>query len=569
MFVAVADSGTGNRVQTSADGIGWTARTSAADNNWQSIAWSPELRLLVAVASSGTGNRVMTSANGIGWTVRTSAADNNCTAVTWGYPLGLFVAVANSGTGNRVQTSPDGISWTIRTSAADNDWASACWAQALGLFVSVSATGVGNRAMTSPDGINWQARLSAADNSWASVCWSNEIRQLAAVSITGTANRVMTSANAVGTNPYGMAAVIRSDVNGSINETRIPLTSWSGDAARIAGINWNNLLMFFVEYAWYGGGSVRFGITINGIDLIVHEHSPGSLPSNVTPWCRTGNLPVRYEVRNVTAVGSITDMVHWGVSVITEGGQDDQRGFTYGYGMAPQTPRRTVPANSVRYPLMSFRNRVMGTLEYTQASSAITAGTTTSLTATGTPWTANQWAGRYVAYVNGGVTYTARITSNTTSTLTIADIVTGGAMTAAPVAGQNYTIGLINRGQILPRGLLLNASALCQIEVIQSQTTNPIVLTGSGFAALAGLGSPNSLAERDVSATAMSGGEVVNRFTAPAGGSGLLGLDLSNQFALYTNIKGNQPDIITIAVTTPAATSADVGVDVVAQEAMS
>jgi len=262
-------------------------------------------------------------------------------------------------------------------------------------------------------------------------------------------------------------------------------------------------------------------------------------------------------------------MTHWGVSVITEGGQDDQRGFTYGYGMAPQIPRRTVPANSVRYPLMSFRNRVMGTVEYTQASSAITAGTTVSLTATGTPWSTNQWAGRFVSYVNAGVTYTARIVSNTTSTLTIADIVTGGAVAAAPVAGQNYTIGLINRGQILPRGLMLTASALCQIEVIQSTTANAIVLTGGNFIALSGLGSPNSFAERDVSATAMIGGEVVNRFTAPSGGSGLLSLDLSNQFALYNNIKGNIPDILTIAVTTPAATSADVGVDLVAQEAMS
>ena len=521
------------------------------------------------MANSGTGNRVMTSPDGINWTIRTSAADNNWQSVTWSPTLNLFVAVASTGTGNRVMTSSNGTTWTIRTSAADNAWESVCWAQALGLFVAVANSGTGNRVMTSPDGINWQARLSAADNSWASICWAENIGRLAAVGITGVGNRAMSSPNAIGTNPFGMAAVIRSDVNGSVAETRIPLTSWSGDASRLAGINWNNLLMYFVEYAWYGGGGVRFGITIGNLDLILHEYNSSLLPVNTVPWCRTGNLPVRYEIRNTTAVGSIQDMNHWGVSVITEGGQDEQRGFTYGYGMAPQVPRRTIPANSVRYPLMSFRNRVMGTIEYTQASSAITAGTTTSLTATGTPWTANQWAGRFLAYVNAGVTYTARIISNTTNALTVADIVTGGAMAAAPVAGQNYTIGLINRGQILPRGLQLTSSALCQIEVIQSTTLNPITLTGGNFVALSNLGSPNSFAERDVSATAMSGGEVVNRFTAPAGGSGLLTLDLANQFALYNNIKGNIPDILTIAVTTPLSTASDVGVDVVAQEAMS
>ena len=83
----------------------WTIRTSAADNNWRSVCWSPELTLFVAVAYSGTGNRVMTSPDGINWTIRTSAADNNWFSVCWSPELTLFVAVANTGTGNRVMTS--------------------------------------------------------------------------------------------------------------------------------------------------------------------------------------------------------------------------------------------------------------------------------------------------------------------------------------------------------------------------------------------------------------------------------------------------------------------------------
>jgi hypothetical protein len=61
LFVAVASTGTGNRVMTSPDGISWTARSSAADNSWVSVCWSKEMGLFVAVASTGTGNRVMTS----------------------------------------------------------------------------------------------------------------------------------------------------------------------------------------------------------------------------------------------------------------------------------------------------------------------------------------------------------------------------------------------------------------------------------------------------------------------------------------------------------------------------
>jgi hypothetical protein len=36
-------------------------RSSAADLGWRSIAWSPQRGQFVAVSNSGTGNRVMVS----------------------------------------------------------------------------------------------------------------------------------------------------------------------------------------------------------------------------------------------------------------------------------------------------------------------------------------------------------------------------------------------------------------------------------------------------------------------------------------------------------------------------
>jgi len=286
-----------------------------------------------------------------------------------------------------------------------------------------------------------------------------------------------------------------------------------------------------------------------------------------TAWARTGNLPVRYEQRNTGTTTAINDMIHYGVSVLVEGGQDDQRGFTYSYGMALGTPRRTVAAATTRFPVLSIRNRVMGTQEFTQASAAITAGTTTTITVAGTPWTTNQWIGRFVHFPALGLT--ARITANTTNVLTFGDVVNNAALASAPAAASAYTIGLLNRGQILPRRLLISTSAIAQVEIIASTASSPVTLTGATFAALSGLGSPNSFAERDVSATALSGGEVVFKFTAPAGGSGLQDIDLSNLFPLYNTIRGNLPDILTVAVSTQAGTASDVGVDIVGQEAMS
>ena len=163
----------------------WKLRISAADNGWGSVCYGNGL--FVAVAYTGTGNRVMTSPDGITWTIRTSAADNNWRSVCYGN--GLFVAVASSGTGNHVMTSPDGITWTIRTSAADNGWGSVCYGN--GLFVAVAYSGTGNRVMTSPDGITWTIRTSAADNSWYSVCYGNGL--FVAVAGSGIGNHVMTS----------------------------------------------------------------------------------------------------------------------------------------------------------------------------------------------------------------------------------------------------------------------------------------------------------------------------------------------------------------------------------------
>mgnify|MGYP002382201955 CR=1 FL=1 len=113
-------------------GTSWSVRTPAAANGWHAVAHGEGL--FVAVARTGSGNRVMTSPDGTDWTVRASAADNDWTAVTYG--RGVFVAVARTGAGNRVMTSPDGISWTPRASAADNDWTSVAYGN--GTFVAVA-----------------------------------------------------------------------------------------------------------------------------------------------------------------------------------------------------------------------------------------------------------------------------------------------------------------------------------------------------------------------------------------------------------------------------------------------
>lgn len=397
-------------------------------------------------------------------------------------------------------------------------------------------------------------------------------------------------------NPYGIYVVIRSDSAANANivgantltvlasaptETRIGLDKMNG--AKILGGNliWTRIQMLWIEYAWYGAGGIRFGVMIDGEPNILHQIGTGNSAftgsDQLGPWSRTGNLPVRYEQRNLVGYTSgANDMIHFGVSVVVEGGIDAQRGFTYSYGMARTLPRRNIGANVSQFPVLSVQGKTMGKVEYDQTGGAVTSGTTTTITVAGTPFpiTFGGLIGRAIFFpgLSGGSGLTARIVSNTANTITFQDTIlgTGSVLSAAPAAGQAYQIGLINRGQLLPQTLFISSDQVCLVELILGTVNSPVVLTGAVFQALATLGSPNSLAQRDVSATAyVSGGEIIFAFTSPAGGSGLQQIDLQNIFALYNNIAGNQPDILTVAISTGTAASNNVGAHIVCQEAMS
>jgi hypothetical protein len=392
-------------------------------------------------------------------------------------------------------------------------------------------------------------------------------------------------------NPYGLYVVVRSDSGGLPTDTRIGLDQWNGDMKAVGQLDFTRIQMFWIEYAWYGAGATRFGFWIDGEPVIAHQIGWGNYVNagvgQTAPWSRTGNLPVRYEQRNTGVIAQANDLYHYGVSVIVEGQQDIQRGFTYSYGMAPGAPVRSITGASTRYPVLSIRGRAMGTLEYTQASTGssvagttssttgtVTGGTNSTLVVGGANWVVDYWKGRYVylqglSTTQGGTGAIGRITGNTATTLTFVDNITGGVLSASASSVTNYTIGMLNRGQLLPRKLMAvqtTASQNVVIEIVASTPTSPVVLTGATFASLASLGSANSFAERDIGATALSGGEVVFAFVLSPG-SGVQDIDLSYFFPMLNTIRGNQMDILSVCVSSTATCT--VGAHLICQEAMS
>jgi len=188
MFVAVANTGTVNRIMTSSDGVNWTAQAAPEQNNWVSVTYGGGQ--FVAVANAGTANRIMTSPDGMNWTAQAAPEQNGWISVAYGN--GMFVAVANAGTVNRIMTSLDGANWTAQAAPERNGWRSVTYGN--GMFVAVATDG-SNRIMTSLDGVNWMAQAAPEQNTWVSVTYGKG--KFVASAADGTANRIMTSPDGV------------------------------------------------------------------------------------------------------------------------------------------------------------------------------------------------------------------------------------------------------------------------------------------------------------------------------------------------------------------------------------
>lgn len=105
---------------------------------------------------------------------------------------------------------------------------------------------------------------------------------------------------------------IRSNVTGSIVETRVAKDSWNEDKLDGTGVSSMNLDLtkanfYFIDYAWLGVGEVRFGVLgPNGERNICHIfRNPNS---NTDAYMASGCLPLRWENTNFGAVGSTSEL---------------------------------------------------------------------------------------------------------------------------------------------------------------------------------------------------------------------------------------------------------------------
>lgn len=162
--------------------------------------------------------------------------------------------------------------------------------------------------------------------------------------------------------------VLRSYVNGAVNENRVSQINWNVDKCDGTGISSLNLditktQLLFIDFQWLGVGRVRVGFSHEGRYIEAH-HFDGE--NNLdTVYMSNPNLPVRCEIFNTgTTTGAYMDQIC--STVVSEGGYVEAG---IDWALASPTPRllgigQTLPILAIRLKnnYKTYLNRMLARL---------------------------------------------------------------------------------------------------------------------------------------------------------------------------------------------------------------
>lgn len=116
-------------------------------------------------------------------------------------------------------------------------------------------------------------------------------------------------------------------------DTKVPQSQWSLDKMDATGnsgynIDISKIQMIYMDYSWYGAGSIRFGFKDQYGDVrYAHEFIHNNIFTE--SYFRSGNIPARYEVETFDNPLYSPALNHWGVSVIMDGRYDDDKAYLF------------------------------------------------------------------------------------------------------------------------------------------------------------------------------------------------------------------------------------------------
>lgn len=121
--------------------------------------------------------------------------------------------------------------------------------------------------------------------------------------------------------------VMRSDVTGSVVNTRVAQSSWNGDTFDGNGASGITLdltksQILWQDFEWLGVGSVRCGFVIDGQLIVAHTFHNANV--NDAVYMTTAILPIRYEITATGTVASGSTLKQICSTVISEGGYQEK-----------------------------------------------------------------------------------------------------------------------------------------------------------------------------------------------------------------------------------------------------
>ena len=153
-----------------------------------------------------------------------------------------------------------------------------------------------------------------------------------------------------------LSFVERTSVSGSLMETRAPQSSWNGDKLDGSGasgftLDISKAQISWMDIEWLGVGSVRTGFVIDGKFVLSHTfHHANKINST---YITTASLPLRYEIKNITATSGASTLKQVCSTVISEGGFT-LNGTQQAVG-TPITSAYALATAGTYYPVVSIR----------------------------------------------------------------------------------------------------------------------------------------------------------------------------------------------------------------------
>ena len=151
-----------------------------------------------------------------------------------------------------------------------------------------------------------------------------------------------------------LSVVRRTYVTGAAIDTVVNQADWNGDKLDGTGdsgftVDVTKTQIFWQDFEWLGGGSVRCGFVINGQVIICHTFQNANNLTSV--YMTTAILPIRYEIENLGAIASAAKLKRICSTVASEGGYERKVALN-------TSARMTAQNNSISTsfkPLVSIR----------------------------------------------------------------------------------------------------------------------------------------------------------------------------------------------------------------------